>query len=196
MVVNTHFPVDFHVGILHMAPGGVPPPHVPAGKQLLICTTRTATSLIRLPTNPLLVFHGSLEDPGNEHWSTDQLTALLLLLEEGTVEGSGDGVDHELEAVVDIHLLDVLHPDQAPQKSSVVAPPLPRKRTCPRSTHPGLVHDAGVVGEDVRNDGRVDPEIEIAVASGGRNGRCGRERVGGSRGRVGDVGRRHRRSGA
>lgn len=194
MVVNTHLPVDFHVGVLHMAPGGVPPPHVPAGKQLLICTTRAATSLIRLPTNPLLVFHGSLEDPGNEHWSTDQLTALLLLLEEGTVEGSGDGVDHELEAVVDIHLLHVLHPDQAPKN------PRWLRRRCPgRGLVPAariLVHDAGVVGEDVRNDGRVDPEREAAVASGGRNGRCGRERVGGSRGRVGDVRRRHRRSGA
>lgn len=119
----------------------------------------------------------------------NQLTLLLLLLEEGTFESSGDGVDDELEAVVDVHFLPVLHPDHAPEN--------PWWIRCHGRARV-LALDAGVMDEDILNDGRVDPEVEDDIPSAGKDACFGGERMGCSRGRVGDVrraGRRHRRSG-
>lgn len=119
-----------------------------------------------------------------------QLTELLLLVEEGAVEGSGDGVEHELEAVEDLHGPAALHPDHAPEH--------PRRLPGPRGGRGGgravpgaggLGLDAGVVVGDVHDDERVELEGEPTAGGGGGGRGCGR--CGCHRG-VG--GRRHRRT--
>lgn len=192
---TTHGFVDLHVGLVHITSSRVPTEYVKVGEHLLICTSTAITKHRSHQT-----IHETLGIPGVVKGETlkkkapkiqviQELTELLLLLEEGAVEGAGDGVEDELEAVEDLHGPAALHPDDAPEHPRRLPGPSPGGGGGAVPGAGGLRLDAGVVVGDVHDDERVELEGEPAARGGG-----GSRGSGSGSCRRGVGGRRHRRS--